>query len=167
MPSVPRLGAIGLICVVVVLLSIGMAILLSPSGLAGVIGVSADPTAAPFSPSEQTVGPGTPLAPEAEATATAAAILDLQPFASTPTPNSSAEGTPGTSQAEGPETTIDVASTAGPAEGDTEAPAATSSVITPQATAFSSDIRSDEEDEQPERSPTASAATSVAQPSAA
>src|SRR5688500_12729897 len=72
MPSVPLFGAIGLICTVVVLLAIGIVTLLSPSGLPGVIGMGTEPTAASHSPPQQTIDPGTPLAPEAQATATAA-----------------------------------------------------------------------------------------------
>src|SRR5215217_4268000 len=103
MPNFSRFGAIFVICSVVILLVIGMVTLLSPHSLSSIIGLSVDATATPRPPSPgQGRDLGTPLPVEAAATTTAAAILEIQPFASTPNTNGATSRTPATSKTVAP-----------------------------------------------------------------
>ncbi|HEX9441035.1 MAG TPA: hypothetical protein VF909_15220, partial [Roseiflexaceae bacterium] len=79
----PRVGAILTILSVVVLMAICLVGLLKPNSLNGAGFLPSDPIAMPAQASsiDPNAPPGTPLPPEAQATATAAALVDIQPFA--------------------------------------------------------------------------------------
>ena len=77
----PRLGAILTICSLVVLLAVCLVGLLKPNSLnAGFLPSNPIILPAEAIPGDPNAPTSTPLPPEAQATATAAALLDVQPF---------------------------------------------------------------------------------------
>ncbi|MFL5800428.1 MAG: hypothetical protein ACJ8CR_01660, partial [Roseiflexaceae bacterium] len=78
----PRVGAILVIAGIIVLMALCLVGLLRPNSLnAGIFPSSADILPARAVPIDPNTPPGTPLPPEAQAAATAAALVDVLPFA--------------------------------------------------------------------------------------